>query len=171
MKQRGYDLGTIQEEESRLELFEKGLELRPIIEAAFAGVTLGLGIGLFEAQALDDYADHATQAKYRAGDEMKDWRRISSESLRRCHSSLSFFDAKGMRFHLPAFLLCDLRGEYGYGMAFCLTRLDASSLEQFSLLDETQRAVVRQFLLHIRHDPNYRFDLPGIEKALDEHWR
>lgn len=170
MKQRGFDPERIKAEEARLEHYQDGLELCPIIEAAFADVKLGGGVGLFEAQGLDDYADAATCARYRADDEKDDWRRISSESLRRCNSSLSFFDAEGMRFHLPAYLLCELRGEYGFGMAFCLSQSYVTSPDKFSLLDSQQRIAVRQFLLHIVHDPAYDYDRPHIERALDEYW-
>lgn len=82
------------------------------IESAFAGVTLGNGIGLQEAQGLDDYADEATCAAYRATDEKDDWHRLSTETLNRCSSSLSFFDPEGMRFHLPAFLLTEFHDDY-----------------------------------------------------------
>src|SRR5688500_17196676 len=81
-----------------------------LIREAFAGVKLGNGIGLQEAQGIDDYADKETCARYRAGDEKEDWTRIPAEELSRCNSSLSFFDAEGMRFHLPAFLVAELQG-------------------------------------------------------------
>ena len=78
------------------------------IREAFAGVALGDGIGLWQGQALDDYADDAIIAESRSRDETEEWTRLSAGDLNRCHSSLSFFDAAGMRFHLPAFLLSEL---------------------------------------------------------------
>ena len=170
VKQRGYDIETIKAEEARLELYESGLALCPIIEEAVAAVQLGSGVGLFEAQGLDDYADASTCARYRAGDEKDDWRKITPEALQHCNSSLSFFDAEGMRFHLPAYLICDLRGEYGFGMAFCLAQTCSTSPDKFSLLDGQQRIAIRLFLLHILHDPDYEFDRPHIERALNEYW-
>jgi hypothetical protein len=53
-------------------------EVCRVIEAAFAGVALGGGVGLQEAQGLDDYADAETRAAYRASDEEDDWHRILS---------------------------------------------------------------------------------------------
>ena len=80
------------------------------IRAAFHGATLGNGIGLLQGQALDDYRDEATQKAYRERDEEDDWERIPFQALNRCNTSLSFFDAEGMRFHLPAFMIAELNG-------------------------------------------------------------
>lgn len=78
------------------------------INEAFQGVKLEDGIGLWEGQGLDDYATNEECRKLREQDEKDDWHKISLIDLYKCSSSLSFFDAKGMRFHLPQFLLFDL---------------------------------------------------------------
>ena len=170
MKARGYDSTTIAEAEQQSKRRAAAQEVCRAIEAAFAGVTLGGGVSLQEAQGLDDYADAETRAAYRANDEKDDWHRIPAEALNHCNSSLSFFDAEGMRFHLPAYLLADLRGDYGCGMAFCLTHLSEHSYSYFTLLSPEQRAAVRAFLLHIADDPEYEFDHPHIVRALNEYW-
>ncbi len=85
------------------------------IEAAFSGVVLGDGVGLHEGQGLDDYRPREELVSIRDKDEHLDWRRIPPTELRRCESSLSFFDAEGMRFHLPAFMVSDLRGQSSLG--------------------------------------------------------
>ena len=90
------------------------------ITSAFAGVRLGGGVGLFEAQGLDDYADAAERKALRERDEKDDWTVLSADALNRANSSLSFFDADGMRFHLPAYLVADLRGDYKFGVVFTL---------------------------------------------------
>ena len=169
MKARGYDSKTIEEAEQQSKRWVAAQEVCHTIEAAFAGVTLGTGVGLQEAQGLDDYADAETCAAYRAKDEKDDWHRLPTEALNHCHSSLSFFDAEGMRFHLPAYLLADLRGDYGSGMAFCLTQSHDFD-GYFGLLSEAQRRAVRAFLLHIADDPEYQFDHPHIVRALNEYW-
>ena len=169
MKARGYDPATVAEAEQQSKRWALAQEVCRVIEAAFAGVTLGGGVGLQEAQGLDDYADAATCAAYRAGDEKDDWHRISAGALCRCNSSLSFFDAEGMRFHLPAYLVADLRGDYGFGMAFCLTQISDYD-RYFRLLSDAQRKAVRSFLLHILDDRDYEFDWPHILRALDEYW-
>jgi len=170
MKARGYDPITIAEAEQRAQRWTAALQVCRIIETAFTGVTLGNGVGLQEAQGLDDYEDTATCAAYRTNDEKDDWHRIPAEALNRCNSSLSFFDAEGMRFHLPAYLIADLRGDYHFGMAFCLTHLSDYSISQFTLLSPMQRAAVRAFLLHIMDDPEYGFERADILRALSEFW-
>jgi hypothetical protein len=171
MREAGYDVSTMTEERERLLHHEAGLELIPLITEAFIGVRLGDGVGLYHAQGLDDYEDQATCARYRAEDEKDDWTAITSDKLRQCHSSLSFFDAEGFRFHLPAYLICDLRGEYGFGMAFCLAYSHPESDDRFRLLTVQQRIVVRLFLLHILHDRDNEYDRPHVERALESYWR
>lgn len=96
-----------------LEYFDKVEELIPQIEEAFAGVKLEDGIGLLESDGVDDYAGPQELARLRAMDEKDDWRRIPVERLCSCYAATTFLDAKGMRFHTPAFLVGDLRGETG----------------------------------------------------------
>jgi hypothetical protein len=139
------------------------------IRAAFADVTLGSGIGLQQAQGIDNYEDEAICARYRAGDEQEDWTRIPVSELNRCNSSLSFFDAEGMRFHLPAYLIADLHGAYNFGMALCLTQ-SHDYAHYFGLLSAAQRKVVREFLLHISEELDYKLDRPHIIRALREYW-
>jgi hypothetical protein len=83
-------------------------ELVTNINNAFKHVTLADGIGLWEAQGIDDYADSQTITALRKKDERVHWANIPFSDLVTCASSLSFFDAKGMRFCLPQFLLFDI---------------------------------------------------------------
>ena len=52
--------------------------LRLNIKEAFNNTCLENGVGLFEAQALDDYLSNDAQAEYRSRDEKIDWKNISS---------------------------------------------------------------------------------------------
>ncbi len=170
MKARGYDRSVTEEAEAQSLRAPLAQTVCRVIEEAFAGVTLGNGVGLQEARGLDDYEDAATRAAYRATDEKEDWRSIPPAMLNAHYSSLSFFDAEGMRFHLPAYLIADLHGDYGCGMDICLTHLSEHSLTQFSLLSAAQRRAVRMYLLHIAEEPDYAFGRPHIIRALDEYW-
>ena len=78
------------------------------INTAFKGVKLEDGIGLWEAQGHDDRLSPEECKQLRLKDEKKDWNNIPVIDLYKCSSSLSFFDAKGMRFYLPKFLLFEL---------------------------------------------------------------
>ena len=150
--------------------WRKSQEVQALIKDAFFDVTLGSGVGLREAQGLDDFADEATCASYRAGDEKDDWRRISIEELNACYSSLSFFDAEGMRFHLPAYLLADLNGTYLQDLSFQLAYLNNYSIDQYASLSVKQRQAVRAYLLFILDDDSHAFSHQHIRRALDEYW-
>ena len=91
----------------RMKLSEQRV-LALIRDAFKPGVTLGSGVGLLQAQGIDDYASAATLAEYRERDEKDNWSAIPAADLDRNYSSLSFFDADGMRFHLPAYLVATL---------------------------------------------------------------
>jgi len=159
---------------------EKELErLREMICEAFKDVKLGDGVGLKEAQAIDDYKDTLTKAAYRAEDEKDDWRKIPVSELNRCHSSLSFFDAEGMRFHLPAFLIAELSGNrlesggcYCFDMVSRLSTVSGWQEKNFSLLTEQQRNAVREFLNYAIDDEDSQLHLNDITHALLKgYWR
>ncbi len=116
------------------------------IAAAFANVPLGEGVGLFEGRALDDYDDPKPA---RERDEKLNWPAISDADLEGCKSSLSFFDAAGFRFHLPAYMCLDLRSRFPDG-GDLLFHLATHPNEYFELLDEPQRNVARDYLEFLR---------------------
>ena len=140
-------------------------ELVQQIERAFAGVALENGVGLFESQALDDRLEPEQCAAVRARDEKSDWHTIAVLDLYRCSTCLSFFDAKGMRFHLPQIMLFSL-GVYAeeherLTRQGVLKHMDAPDLHwhltkpdmfdyYFSALSAEQVACVISFLEHIR---------------------
>ena len=77
------------------------------IERAFHGVELGNGVSLHEAKVVDDYDTRAQRLAARTSDEKHDWRKLIDDPklLQLCRlGALSFFDAAGLKFHLPACL-------------------------------------------------------------------
>ncbi len=166
---RGFDEATLYSEPAEDLLLEAKV-VSAEIEKAFLGVKLGMGVGLFEGQAIDDYESEEERGRQRARDEKEDWRRIESKHLNACHSSLSFFDPLGMRFHLPAFICCELRGEYRMGLDIGLSGLDDWSRSKFSLLSATQKAAVARFLEFLAEDVDSEFSRPTIERDLIEFW-
>ncbi len=144
-----------------------------LIRTAFQAVRLGDGVGLRQGQGLDDYADYETVAKYRLADEKHNWSAIPVEDLDRYSSSLSFFDAEGMRFHLPAYLIADLQGALKTPEAdilFHLAYFEHGAMSRFEKLSVAQRNAVREFLVLRLSDPEYEFQRPVIERALREYW-
>jgi hypothetical protein len=120
-----------------------------------------------QGHGLDQYADARSLAAYRAQDEKHDWSAIPVQNLNRCHSSLSFFDAEGMRFHLPAYLIAELEGSLNMGVVFHLTYVGDGHLSRFDMLSDSLRDAVRQSLLLHMSDV---FDRPLVEMALAEYW-
>ena len=80
------------------------------VQRVFTGVELDGGMGLQEAAGIDDYAGPQELERLNAADEKVDWRRIPPERLSQCFAAPSYLDAKGMRFHIPAFLVAELSG-------------------------------------------------------------
>lgn len=76
------------------------------LRAAFAGVTLGGGTSLRQAQAADAWGDGHTEAEWRAlpqGEVTNDWSQVPEAELRR--DGTSYLDEEGLRYYLPAFLI------------------------------------------------------------------
>ena len=167
MKRNGYGIETISKARA---VQEQADELMAIITNAFAGVKLDDGVGLDEAQAIDDYKALEQRKLQRSNDEKESWQIIPVSELNRCNSSLSFFDEKGMRFHLPAFMIADVKNQYNFGMAFCLADLCDYSKPKFSLFTKEQREAVRCFLNYAYNSLEYEFENNLIADALLGFW-
>lgn len=144
--------------------------LRKRIRDAFEGVTLGDGVGLFQAQGIDDHDTEEVCQSFRLGDEMDDWQRITSEDLNKCYSSLSFFDAAGMRFHLPAYLLAEIDGDYKFDLTMDFIDMSDHKMKQFSLFTEQQKGAVADYLRFIQDQPGHWLDVHKIDFALESFW-
>ncbi len=142
-----------------------------LVRSTFQGVTLGEGVGLRQGQGLEDCADAQTLASYRAQDEKRDWSAIPVADLDRYHSSLSFFDADGMRFHLPAYLVADLECRLQTAdVLFHLIYMAHGAALRFDILSSAQREAVREFLLLRLSDPDRESVHSMIEEALRDYW-
>jgi len=80
-------------------------ELIAEIVRAFDGVTLGYGITLHEAIAIDDYKTQEERMAARRLDKERQWQDVSAAALLECESALSFLDESGFRYYLPAFMV------------------------------------------------------------------
>lgn len=79
------------------------------ITAAFDGVSREDGITLHEAKAIDDWKPSEELQAARQLDTEQRWQDVPDEDLLASDSPLPFFDAKGFRYYLPAFMLCGLK--------------------------------------------------------------
>lgn len=114
--------------------------------------------------------DEPFRIECRKKDEKQYWNTIPSSFLNQYNSSLSFFDAKGMRFHLPAFMIAEIKGEYDFEIVFQLTDLSEYSQSQFALLDKKQREAVKLFLEYLMESLDYEFEKPSIKEAIENYW-
>jgi hypothetical protein len=140
------------------------------IISAFIDVKLKDGIGLWEAQAIDDYESKAHQAIARNKDIKDNWQLLTNDDLFHCDSSLSYFDAQGMLFHIPAFITAELNDKLNTGPIYPLTSLAISNPDIFKLLNVSQKRCVVMFLEWCASQPEYDFDKSDIERALQEYW-
>ena len=134
----------------------KKKELINKIRDAFKDVKLEDGIGLWEAQGVDEYANEKRMLEFREKDERNNWDAIPYKDLQYCQSSLSFFDAKGMRFCLPKYLIFDLLTDKFYekeglvppDIVFILGHKLEEEYQKarFSLLDNPQIQCVINYL-------------------------
>jgi hypothetical protein len=142
MRANGYDRSTIAEAEAWLSKCHRLDELVDLVCEAFNGVELEDGMGLRESDGVDDYAGPEELKQLRAMDEKHDWRKIPPELLTQCNAAPSFLDGKGMRFHTPAFLVAELKGEYQQDFIGRLIDESYTASEFPSLLTTAQRDAI-----------------------------
>ena len=71
-----------------------------------------------------------------------------------------------MLFHLPAFLLASLNGDYLHDLTFTLIHLGDDREKKFSLFNAEQRAVVADYLQFLLDEPDYSYNHQEIMSAL-----
>ena len=82
-----------------------------LIRKAFQDVTLGNGEGLRKAESWDAGGEGYTEELFQLDEKEKaeGWQSLKAEDLDKYHVALSFFDPEGMRFHLPAYMIYELK--------------------------------------------------------------
>lgn len=142
------------------------------IECTFANVRLGGGVSLREAQLIDDYGSEEERREARSLDEALDWKNIPEAMIARYCSSLSFFDALGMRFHLPAYMCFALRhykDSDSPSIDFTVYTLGYDDA-RYSSLSPEQRGAVREFLKFMAFPSEGRVLSKHARSALENVW-
>lgn len=122
------------------------------IREAFKGVSLEEGIGIVEADAIDDYADKKKQEKARSLDERNNWENIPDEVISRASFSLCYVDEKGMKFSLPAYMVFLLKNYQVSDSAsidaviYALDRISGPNDKGWDFLSKEQKEIVAKFL-------------------------
>lgn len=104
----------------------------------FSEQTLGNGIGLREANAIDVYAMLAERLEMRRRDERTDWRSIDSDTLNECYAAPTYMDAEGFAFHLPAFLIAELNDDYDFSTRTTASRTSPSGMANLMVASHSQ---------------------------------
>lgn len=156
LKDEGYDLWTISLWENWLTVVPELPSAINQLRHAFRGVKLGDGIGLLEANGLDDYASESELARFRQLDERTNWENLKSEQLNKYYTAPFFFDPQGFHFHLPAFLIAELEGNYDYGFIERIIEKQPPSESWIELLTPTQAAALMTILSLVIKHPDYQ---------------
>lgn len=125
------------------------------LKAAFVGMKLGHGTGLREAHGIDNYEGDEYRATLRATDEKQNWQAIEVEELARCHAAPSFMNARGVAFHLPAFLVAELNDLHPYGFIDRVIYPSGFAVDWISELNTQQRQAVAAVLEVVGRHPDY----------------
>lgn len=165
MRANGYDRSTIAEAEAWLATCRRADELIDLVRRAFADVKLEDGIGLRESDGIDDYAGPEELKRLRTTDEKNDWQKIPADLLNYCNAAPSFLDAKGMRFHTPAFIVLELNGEFNQD--FIGRLIDGAYPTEFpKLLTHDQRAAIIECIRFYGNIKHYSYEPEQIDAAV-----
>jgi hypothetical protein len=151
----------------------KEQQLMALVFEAFDGVQLEGGVSLHKTIYEDNYGD-ITKAVALAieKDETKDWKKlINSPQLLKVVGigGISFFDAKGLRFHLPAYLCTAFEHPYAditASLLFTLTHKSDYNDKRLSLLNPLQKKCIGEILLYFRKLEDFEPDWKGIDQFL-----
>jgi hypothetical protein len=150
-----------------------------IIKKAFSGVKLGDGISLREARAIDDHKSVIKRIEARKKDELMDWDKISYKDIEKYSGIFSFLDAKGILFHLPAYMIYLVRN-HGNKNSFdaeedviysLLPNKETQSWfsDRFSLIEIKHKEAITAFLDWKLCNTHDAYDADEIRQAL-EYW-
>jgi hypothetical protein len=169
------------------------------VAAAFAAVRLGDGVSLHETVVIDDGGDAAERQAARRRDPEERWQEVTAATLARVPSALSFLDARGLRFYLPAYMTASLEaGEPDRDLIFALTmrapaageapaeaprratgrkiwwpseaEMAAWQRERLGLLDQAQGRAIHAYLRFALAIDAATGDDSGARRAIASHW-
>jgi hypothetical protein len=130
------------------------------IAYAFCRVSLGDGVDIYAAASADWYGNPSEDALSKRAERI-DWRRVPPNHLHARDYALSYLDAIGYRFYMPAIMTTmlrdeDSRGNLSESFMFHLERMAGScgyrGIHVCDLLNRSQRSAIRRFLKYQIHN-------------------
>ena len=158
---------------------EKAEKIIAAIYQAFGNVLRGGGVSLREGDALDSYANDELLKQARALDNDLHWWEIPAEQLEQFHTALSFMDAEGFRYYIPAYMTHALRTCEGGSLSIdaalvSLFPLHSSASDRYALLNHDQKKCIAQFLWFMTTETNDRWsnklEVYNATRALEDFW-
>ena len=155
-------------------------ELIALIVQAFDGVEQPEMLTLHVAEAHDDY-DYDHDDEHRAKDFVGPWQNIPDEHIRKCQCALSYVDAVGMRYYLPAYMVWYLRqlesgGAWSEHALYSLdphlghSVLSAYQIKRFSLFNAEQLRACAQFLKYCAEEEPEKTDGHFAANKYRKYW-
>lgn len=157
------------------------------IREGFGEVPFPSHCGLHSAVAMDDWIDdeHVVREITQREDYIGDWWNVPKEHLLRCMMALSYLDASGIEYYLPAYMKAVIEEP----SAFDEARIRASSWqvvhtflpddedpelkgyfqERFSKIDGRKKRVCREFLQYVANCAEYNEHAREIAKEALAH--
>jgi hypothetical protein len=157
------------------------LEIENEIKTAFSGVKLDGGISLRQAEVIDNYGRDVTDKEFAAlpqWDITDDWMLLSTEILD-SYCYIPYFDAKGFRYYIPAYILSVLNSYHSFACASStLSALYPKKdnlwdyhMQLYSLLNTQQCSAIAHFLEALPNIVRLDYeDNKVVERALRNFW-
>ena len=146
------------------------------IETVFKDVRLNDGIGVFEAEELDACSSDKKLEQARKKDRSwwKDWHYIEDKYLAYYSSSMSFMDAQGIKWALPAYMIFALNNYEGSFFSIDTTiytiERGAKGKDNRDLFTLEQKKAIAKFLQYMLFVGEDLVDTDFTKMALDKEW-
>lgn len=154
------------------------LTIETIIKA-FSTVTRENGVSLHEARAIDDYQGAQERAAARLQDTDTQWQEIPDQWIEEYSDVLSFFDAKGFRYYIPAYMIWSIRNyQISRSLSLDFTiyalgydqGLEHHRNHQFRLFNLEQAQAICRFLQFMTTYGEPWVDSGAARSALKHYW-
>ncbi|WP_432799214.1 DUF6714 family protein [Poriferisphaera sp. WC338] len=149
------------------------------IRETFGSILLSDGVSLHQTDVIDDYCEHDKKlmAKAKAKDTDNRWWNVSVEVIEKQQWAWSFFDVKGYRYYLPAFMtyylknvLRDWSEEAIAPVLYSLNPSDART-PYHQTFNKEQSKVIAMFLWQYCEFSNWEdFECAQAKEALSAYW-
>jgi|ERR1043165_2005047 hypothetical protein len=115
------------------------------IVGAFRNVSCEDGITLHEAAVIDRRGSEADRVHARLLDTQSSWQDVPEDEIENHYSALAFFDAKALRYYIPAYMTCALKDFGSNSASFAVPIIDTIDAEHRGIFSKEQCIVMIRF--------------------------